>query len=416
MSDSCVSPLGWCQDIQDFWGESCFFNATIRSVRARPQNLVEVFRKVVVTMNGGFQRVYEYPDAAPRRNIAQAQRTIETVRGSMTPKVPGHDVSNFLEPKGLAQIGLADEEHKVKFYRLRALPTIEPPLPPVSAPIVHTILRFKGIADVCEFARKYGLELRYEGDDPYQRAVVRGFGFDEQRVTGAPNRLFLRGADVPNDSPHKDEWSELVSYDAFWRVASKEQLSHLPFVCDRTGEDCKACGLCATLDGTEPGDKSPIMAAHGYLPMPYAEHFVDIPKSRSNPGVRGALPGTFFREILMEACIRGNPGSERCDYAEQDDDWIADVLAELAAYVTDADYYNHTWDAHEGASSLLEYCFWALAKKARRQAMDFERAWRAIRLFSVEATGGFDLFGPNPDLMLAWDGYGSVVNQFGELG
>jgi len=205
--------------------------------------------------------------------------------------------ASFDAPKTLTDIGLQDQEHKVKFYRLRALPGVEPRIE-TDAPVVRTMLRFTGISDFCEFARRYGLELRYEGNSAHVREVAKYFGFQAQyvrRKEGEPNRIFLRGDVDWNVSPHRGEWAEFNNIKTWWRMADSSMIDHLPFVCDSRYLGCKACGLCATLDGTEPGGASPIMAEYGFEPVPFSRTFVERKKFRET---RGPTTSRELRSVL----------------------------------------------------------------------------------------------------------------------
>jgi len=63
LGDSSIARKKWCEEILDLWGDHCFFNSTIRILKTRNRNLREVFHKVVVTANGGYQRPYLLPPA-----------------------------------------------------------------------------------------------------------------------------------------------------------------------------------------------------------------------------------------------------------------------------------------------------------------------------------------------------------------
>lgn len=76
MGDSSIAKKKWCQDILELWGDHCFFNSTIRILRTRQRNIREVFHKVVVTVNGGYQRPYLLP--RPPKGQKEWPKTIET--------------------------------------------------------------------------------------------------------------------------------------------------------------------------------------------------------------------------------------------------------------------------------------------------------------------------------------------------
>jgi hypothetical protein len=427
MGDSSYSKSQWCRDVLEMWGAHCFFNTTIRAVKERPRNLLEVFHKAVVTTNGGRQKVWDFPTPRPRERIGEAHKMVDLVKGTMTPSNPRHNFANFLEPATLTDIGRADQEHKVKFYRVRCLPTVVPRIE-TDKPVVYTVMRFNGIWNACEFARRYGMELRYESADGYRLAVVEKFGFEATRVPGlkrARTSIRLRG-DQRNSYPSADEWSVLETADSWLRVADKRQLGHLPYVCDRSGHDCKACGLCATLDGTEPDNTSPIMLEHGFAPVPFSSSYIEVPPRKvRNPEEEdlwpsedyedlGALNGEFFADVLEDAFFCPNPGQE-CVLGEQSEEWITKALQSLQEYALQDVYFVESWNAHEHASTLLAYCFWALARKARRMGLSSYESWVAINRFAADATEGDPLFAPCSELMLVFDDAGPVVEMFGTI-
>jgi hypothetical protein len=426
-SDSSYSKLQWCKDVVEMWGDSCFFNSTIRAVKQRPKNLLEVFHKVVITTNGGRQQLWDYPQPQPGYTKANAEFYADMARGTMAPEAPRYMFGNFLEPATLTTIGKADQEHKVKFYRLRCLPTVIPRLE-TNRPVVHTVMRFNGVWNACEFARRYGMEMRFESSDGFRLAVVDNFGFEAKRVSGSSrHRVFMRLADrSKNACDCRDEWSELETVDSWMRVTDKRQMDHLPFVCDRSSGDCKACGLCATLDGTEPNDTNPVMLERGFAPVPFTSGYIEDPKGgpKRNPeddiwpassyDDLGALNGDFFADILEEAYFCPNPDAN-CVLAEQGEDWLARALAALSEYALSTAYFVESWNAHEHASTLLAYCFWALARKARRMGLSPYESWVAIEKFVLEATEGNTLLDGSSDLMLVFDGTGPVVDQFGTI-
>jgi hypothetical protein len=424
LSDSSLSKKKWCQDILDLWGDHCFFNTTIRMVKASSRNLREVFHKVVVTVNGGYQQPYMVPP--PPKGYTTWPKTIESAevfarlaKGSMDAQLPKYRFATFDSPKTLSDIGLEDQESKVKFYRLRDLPTIQPSLE-TDLPVVHTMMRFNGVQNICEFARRYGLDLRYEGDSVYQRTVVQLFGFEGEYVKGSKNRVFLSTDADWNVSPFRGEETVLESFGgSWWRMRSAEDVNHLPWVCDARKLNCKGCGLCATLDATEPDGESPIMAEHDLHPIPYSRTYVEVPKKRAqrNPVFEGdevgSLSESFFADILSEVFVRENPSAQTVTIV-QDPSWVADALRELAGYFLKLEYYVEGWNTHEDAGDLLAYCFWALLYRAKREGMSKEVAWDWCRQFCLDATG-YDLFEISPDLMLAWDNDGWMVQTFGPL-
>lgn len=427
LTDSSIPKVEWCQRIVDLWGDHCFFNSTIRILKTRNRNIREAFHKVVVTANGGFQRPHTTPPlpkwvkgVGPKKD--QWPRTIEfahvyakAAMGTMTPPNSKKAFASFNSPKTLSQISLRDQESKVKFYRLRILPTVEPRLE-TDAPVVNTMIRFPSVSDACEFAIKYKLNFKYEGSDAHHRAIVNYFGLDEQRVVGRPNRILIGTNAKWNNSQYTGEMSEFLSIGSYWRMSGPHQVEHLPFVCDARKLGCKACGLCATLDGTEPGNVSPIMEPYGLVPIPYSRTYVEKAKFLKNPigdDVGGSISEDFFGDILEEVFIRKNPGAG-VRTLEKDQGWIADALRGLAAYVVKIEYFVEGWNTHEDTLNLTGYCFWALLRKARRAGLGPLESWEWCRSFCIEAAG-VDLFEPWPEFMLAWDEQGWLFETFGTV-
>jgi hypothetical protein len=428
VSDSSYSKKEWCRDILQMWGTDCFFNSSIRAVRDRPENLVDVFHKVVITTNGGFQRVWEFPKPRPSYAVYNADLFVKLVRGSMKAPSSKLGFASFLEPKTLSDIGLEEHESKVKFYRLRCLPTIVPRIE-TDRPVVHTVVRFVGVWNACEFARRYGIDLRVESADAFHVAVTEKFGFKAQKLPEKSRmRIFMRLDDEgKNTSSRRNEESILSTQFSWLRPTSKKQLSVLPYVCDRSGKDCKGCGLCATLDGTERDNINPVMKKYGLVPVPFISGYVESPPGRAkrnpegndmwparNEDDLGALGGDFFKDILEEAIFCANEDGD-CTFVEKGEEWITRALVALAEYASKDFYFVESWNAHENAETLLAYCFWALARKTRRMGLDPDESWQAIEKFVLDSTDGKSLLEGNDDLMLVFDNAGPVVEEFGPI-
>lgn len=426
LGDSSISPAPWCRDILSLWGDHCFFNSTIRAVKQRPKNLKEIFHKVVITVNGGYQRVFDHDG----RKVMYSQENVDyfynKVIGTMDPPSSGAAIADFMHPQTFSKIGLEEHEGKVKFYRLRSLATVIPRIK-TDSPVVHTMMRFHGLWGVCEFARRYGMELRVESSDGFRVAVAKKFGFDATKVKKGGTRAFVRDLSDDNTYENKSEESELVMRGGYYR-ASLDQVGHLKYVCDRIGKGCKGCGLCATLDGQYPGDVNPAMAEHGLLPTPFKGGYVDTmaPKAKRrrfrNPedtvltvsDYAGSLNEDLFAEMLGEAILCANP-DEACITVEQSEEWIANTLWEVASYCMANGYYVQGWDTHEDASVLMAYCFWCMLRKSHRGGMSPEDAWTAICGFTRDVTEGVDLYRFNGDLMLMWNNEGPYIEMFGSI-
>jgi hypothetical protein len=420
-----MSPAAWCRDIKALWGSSCFFNSAIRAIKQKPGNLRgDVFHKLVVTTNGGYQKVYEHSDPRPSYAIKNADYFFRKVYGTMDPPSVGASYSNFLDPQTLTTAGFAEYEDRIKFYRLRTLPTVVPLLETYK-PVVHTMVRFKGVWNACEFARAYGMELEVDSADGFRRAMVEKFGFRARKAAkGTHIRIRLRSE--YNAYQNQDEWTHLVHRKSYYRPDPR-QFEGFEYVCDRIYKGCKGCGLCATLDAQYEGDINPIMAEYGFEPKPFEGGYVEerLPgsgrlyqnpedKLRTVSDDAGSVNGSFFEEILDDIYLCANPNGE-CIVVEQSEAWLERALWECGSYCLSNGYYVEDWDTHEDVGMLIAYCLWCMLRKARRGGMGPEEAWQAARGFAAMATDGAELFAANADLMLMWNNEGPYIEQFGTL-
>jgi hypothetical protein len=423
--DSSMSPAAWCRDIKALWGSSCFFNSTIRAIKQRPANLRdEVFHKLVVTTNGGYQKVYEHVDPMPTYAIKNAQYFFDKVYGTMDPPSAAAGFANFLDPHTLTSAGFAEHEGRIKFYRLRTLPTVVPWLE-TDKPVVHTMVRFKGVWNACEFARAYGMELEVDSADGFRRNMVERFGF-RARKAAKGTHIRIRMASEHNSYPHQDEWTHLVHRKSYYRV-DPEQFGPFKYVCDRIYKSCKGCGLCATLDAQYEDDTNPIMAEFGFRPKPFEGGYVEKQLSRAGRMYRnpeeelrtvsddaGSVNGSFFEGMLDDIYLCSNPDGS-CVVVEQSEEWLERALWECGSYCLSNGYYVEDWDTHEDVGTLIAYCVWCMLRKARRGGMGPEQAWDAARGFAEMVTEGAELLAANADLMLMWNNEGPYIEQFGTL-
>lgn len=426
-SDSSMSPAPWCRDIKDMWGPNCFFNSTIRAIRQRPGNLRDdVFHKLVVTTNGGFQKPFSHKRPMPSYSPGNADYFCRTVYGSMDPPSAAAGFANFLDPYTLSDAGFSEYEDKIKFYRLRTLPTVVPRIE-TDKPVVHTMMRFRALWHACEFARAYGMEMEVESSDAMRVAVAEWFEFPVKKLRSGGTRFRMRLRSEHNDYDNQDEWSYFETEKGWYR-AKTGQFDHLKYVCDRTHKDCKGCGLCATLDAQYQDDVNPIMEAYGFRPKPYEGGYVEEPAEGAsrrryrNPenGLRtvgdeaGSVNDGFFASLLEDIYLCANPGRD-CVVVEQSEEWLERVLWQCGAYCRANGYYVESWNTHEDVGMLIAYCLWCMLRKARRGGMGPEEAWQAARGFAEMATEGAELFAANADLMLMWNNEGPYIEQFGTL-
>jgi hypothetical protein len=304
MSDSSVAPTEWCEQILDIWGDRCFFNSNIHAISRYPANLRSgVYHKLVVTANPGLQKLhagldrYKLYHPTPEdmaqdpdmRSLARemgmgdvASLTdgerdgLITLRlGAGTMKGTAERRWHFYNPWRLMDLDPSYEQYEanIKFYRVRGLPTIQPDVSKFDGPdvpkhlrkpVVYTVLRFKTVAQTLEFARKYDIEADVITKSVQDKVVCDYYGVRNRMAEeGEAGQISLRSDSPLNASPNRGEWTILHYYSNFYR-AGKEQMGEMEFVCDRASMSCKACGLCAMLDATEPNWENPYLAELGF--------------------------------------------------------------------------------------------------------------------------------------------------------
>jgi hypothetical protein len=208
MSDSSLAPRPWLEKVRDMWGGYCFFNSNIRAIERNPELTRGVFHKLVSTMNGGYQTLhkptpkagikvatgefYKVLSRAYKKDFHEGYKfgsdTKRDVLHSMQKGKPRDENADFWNPQSLSDIGLRDYEDLIKFYRLRVCPTIWPD-PHTDRPVVCTVLRFKSLAMLFEFARRYKLkaevqdrrDLQGQGWQPLRRRSNQGEALDKKR-------------------------------------------------------------------------------------------------------------------------------------------------------------------------------------------------------------------------------------------
>jgi len=332
MSDSSTAPTKWCEELKRIWGDDCFFNSSIHAIKRFPKNM-SVYHKLVVTANPGLQAVYAgldrykmyFPtkedqamdpelvdfakDVYPELRRMTPNEVTETLADLSRDELDGlillrlgagsmkgeHDrYWHFYDPGMISELGYSEEI--IKFYRIRALPTIQPHVDKFLAadvPIVYTVLRFKDVSQACMFARKYRIEAEFVIGDERDAVICDFYMMPHRYAEPGEQKLIRMRSDRPeNGSPNKGEWTYLYYSGNFFR-AGKEQMGDMEFVCDRASNSCKACGLCSTLDGTEANWENPVLAQLGIKPKHFDEQVSYVADSNGLPvatkGVKGHL-------------------------------------------------------------------------------------------------------------------------------
>ena len=406
MSDSSLSPAWWINDVRDAWGDHCFFNSAIKSINAHPENMA-LYHKLVVTMNPGKQAI---PKA-----FGTGQCTPKSFLGSMGKRGP----MDFMSPTTLSNLGLGDFEGAIKFYRLRAISTIWPyltvgsekvPAHVMSAdiPIVVTQMRFKSLANICEFARKYGLhiEVGCQKGSANQK-VLKAFKLESAWYLSPYLivRLWTDKKSVDNASPYAGEAAVFHYSGSFLRPTEFQDDSwpEFPFVCDRAYGGCGACGLCATLDGTQEGWDN---ALNPYRPVPYARGYV---------GSQIEAETDYFARIMQN--VVGFEQNPRAELPEKSLSWIEDSLKKVVGYLLqgsdDGEYHCEGWNTHEDVATLTAYCMWCLIRKAKQGGMSQAAGIESIMDFVMQVTDGYDVLGGMDEIWEMWTDSSSWNDQFG---
>jgi hypothetical protein len=415
MSDASFAPEWWVKQLLDVWGDYCFFNSSIRALQLKPGYIkADRFNRVVVTANPGHQTL---PSVKPPH--AAGGIPVTELYGSMGKRGDG----DFLSPLTLTNIGLGEHEGLVKFYRLRALPTIQGRLE-TDAPVVITQMRFLGAAAIFEFARKYGLRCEIQTqhgsdgakDAQYYESKHRGLVQLIERRGPTAIRMWDPRRSDDNVSPNRGEPSEFRISHSWYRVAPG-QFPHQPWVCDRAHQSCKACGLCATLDGTQKGQTNQFNVAqsgsgHEFVvaPVPDADYYLPLVDDELDGGdyfaglFEHATGQTWYDVGWVRNAGQANVAPE---------DQIAKMLGRCAEYLGQCEPVHESWDTHETVLGLTGYCVWALVAHAKRRGLSPEAAGPAILAFIDEATGGIDVLSGVAGLDEIWAGTSPWCEQFG---
>jgi hypothetical protein len=472
MSDSAWAPATWLRLVRDAWEEKCFFNSsinTLRKVKGTPRaTLFDEYHALVVTMNPGFQKL---PPFRPQshRALLKAERTAEREAWSrkhwrmLSPLdqmgTAGQTVKgDFLHPYSCTDIGLAHLERVIKFYRLRALPTIRGRFvgdTPPNAPLVITQMRFKGLDHALEFVRRYDLhaEVRLPRDRFYKKnvkklkaaslpkSVVKQFRKYFKLIVDADLErpelhIWTDENDSRNGSPYAGQRSIYVFESSYWRPVNSEYFNDDAYVCDRIHGGCAHCGLCASLDGRGPtvGDVSfwnPENKTEGggkMLPYPGIEgagYIGSVGRQRwttDNHGDRVLVPpgADFFAERMQALGVPLDTPlvAEKLGWVANprrpaDPDECVSIFGNVARYVNKREFFVEGWNTHENAAAATAYGVWSLMVYAAQTGIPDDELFLFV-MNNVEAgAGDTPILDGVDDLWSMWDGYSPWLDQFG---
>lgn len=436
MSDSLRAPAAWLRAQRARLGENhCFFNTSANTLawaleQARQRAAVDELHKVVITVNPGRQRVPPFRPAISRPTataeglgLSLAWQTEVRRRGYPYGSITtgrGHR-HGFLTPLDVGALG--ELASRVKFWRLRALPTIWPRFA-TDRPVVVTQLRFKGAGHVFDWCRAYGFHAEYWVGERYWRARTGQPDDDTltelQRFPGVTAHLwpghhvgkFVRvwsdAADRENASPYAGEATELVFRGSWYRPTGTGDLwPDWDYVCDRAGGGCRFCGLCATLDGTQRA------WTNWANVMPWGEVWPPVPGldgatylGELNPRQGGDAFGELLRaygvgagwglEGLGEAsAYRLNPPEPRAaGPVHPDEAWgLLDQVTPYFAGEAERGGFCEGWTTHEAAVTLRDFALWSWAQDARRRGGSFTAWLETLGELDWEVLSGADLSG-----------------------
>jgi len=388
MSDSCLVPAEWLLHLRKVWGDdNLFFNCSVNAVKLDSSNVkTDIFHKVVMTTNPG------------RQSLAKL-----ALRGDKG------DLGHFYKPLTFTQLGYPQMEDRVKFYRVRTLPTISPKWDERGRTTVYTVLRFKSVSYVCEFARKYNCHLKFHGKaNSLNTKVVQSYAekVSSRRFSAVPtakgeaSEIHIWSNDRLNASPLKGQHTVLHWEGSWWR-ASKEQMDHLKYVCDRASNSCKACGLCFMLDGTRADGKNPVARGTGLRLRKYGKQTQYFEGPAKNPEFNeGDNDDDLYQLILRDLGVpRRNPSSDDNEMADK----VAAALQEVLSYIGIGGEDNDVrpmdqWNTHEEVETILARCYQWLMQWSKSKGLDEDQAVEVAADFSERACG-VDVFGlPLPEL------------------
>jgi len=405
---SAYPPKSWTRKVRDAWGDYLFFNVSVRSIAAKKfgghsvRHNLDSFHKLVVTVNGGHQ-LPRRPVVGGTKEEKEKRRIsgILNVQKSFGSRGPG----DFMSPQSLHDIELPGLQTILKWYRLRVLPTVRPRFE-TDLPVVGTVLRFRGSFDAVAFARKYGFGIEVETGDRRVAAGLRLIDFEPIFRPG-PTIIKIWDNSDENDSDLAGEASYFYRSRSFYR-ADNEPLADFPWVCDRSGFGCQACGLCASLDGTYPGAVNPLNPIE---PIPYQMGYimpVDKPKALENPAETG---DSVFRSILEDIPLRNPPGR----VGEMDLTFVNQALSKIGRYRTGEGHWDDGWNTWEDADALLSYCFWVSLRRRIKEFEDGEDAFEQAEMDCLQMSGVPNLCAGDPELHDLLSDEGRWFEMFGSI-
>jgi hypothetical protein len=479
MCDSANHPAEWLEKVKAAWGDYCFFNSCIYTLRRRKKSknperrrVLDVFHKLVVTTNPGNQRPPRFQPSEVRitdtkRQLREGEKWRRQTklegdpRGTMG-KAGAEIDGDFFHPLTVTDIGLPELEKKIKFYRLRALPTILPRLE-TDRPVVITQMRFRGFDNMAEFARRYGLEMEIhtrrgpstkKHPDGVMRKVDKltrdNFGdlftiipHDEQGENEAWIRTPPAEGQRRNAHENAGDWSVYVYEDGWIRPQNLAQYNYADYVCDRIHGGCSHCGLCASLDGTG----KTIQGVKFANPLNFIEREVDgkvkrrhlLPltgiegtgylgvytKDRARTKKKGPVKGPgFFAAKMQEmgwpvevpTALRGwlkNP--PEVPTIEEAQALVAEVAAYGRSGLIPGGEWLEDWNTYAHAEAAAALAYWAVLVHADDKHMNRKQAYDYADKILGAAQGEVDVLSGIEDLDLIWDGEGRWVDQFGPV-
>lgn len=381
MSDCSLVPSEWLDFVLKTWGDYCFFNSSIKAIKMHPNNL-EHFHKLVVTTNPGHQNY-------------KNSRTLKAF-GKQGPM-------DFLHPKTLTDIGFGEFENIIKFYRLRTLPTYIPRLK-TDKPVVATQLRFKSIDSCILWCQKYKFDLELAGDiNKSAKTLAEEYGVKIQKAKMISAVIRSRTGLF---EPAEFNWRK----SALWPTYDVD----MPFVCNREDGACAACGLCATLDGTEKDNRNPlnrVSLSTGKI----IENWSWKKNQNSYFATSYTVNGDYFEEALFDSLssdgIFQNPAEALSD------DEIESALIDCANYIlqgeteiTTGNFYCEGWSTESTAKEYRNLALWSLA--ARYGMAGYDRL-RKICLANTIPEG---LFGDRKEFADILSGDHPACLSFGKVG
>jgi hypothetical protein len=476
MSDSSWAPRSWLHMVKEAWGPLCFFNSSICSldaVNGTPRDgLFDEYHSLVVTVNPGHQALPKFREASSRdvnKAVREAMREawkrdhweLLSPKGTMGTAVPRP--MDFLNPIGVGELGLGQLESVMKFYRLRALPTIRGRFE-TDLPVVITQMRFKGIEHIAEFARRYKLHMeirlpskhyRLDGDvrasalsTTMQEDFSRYYKTAEAPELGRKEVILWTDKDDDrNDSQFAGEASVFYWEDSFWRQANTDAYNDDDYVCDRIHGGCSHCGLCASLNGQGPtllgvkfaqeenqtADDPP-----GYmLPYPKIEgagYIGQLQPQRIEIKTRRRAGGTVKEEVVLP------PGAdffaERMNALGVPTDvpliaealgWVqnprepaspeecVELFRKVAQYVQKDGAFVESWNTHENAEATTAYAVWSLMVHAHENGLSDDEVFGYVMGIMEQASDSVDFTEGVDDLWSMWWGDSPWNDQFGPV-